>query len=272
MFEFSKTRHTIFFCCFLAAQVCSQEPQVLPQQITLLTQAMLPVPAAVVESVQPVKAGTKVNVKSVKGEKVNVVYGLGEGMVDIASTDFVERAKEAQEAAEEAEKIRAANPERTALSPMAQAMTAPEARSDEARCREIALHEYPNDIRMQKYIFQQQLAASRYMRTVSDQETKNISLREYPENFSMQKYIYDQQSSGKRYMSSSVSDSEVRQIALREYPSDFSMQKYVYDQQLSAKQYLESIPDSAAKRQARREYPSDYSMQKYVYDQSNSGL
>lgn len=271
MFEFSKTRLFTLFICLLALQVYAQKAQVLPRQITILTEVTLPVPAAVVESVQLVKAGTKVDVKSVQGEKVKVAYGLGEGMVDIAKTDFIERAAEAEKASEEAAKIRASKPEPVVPMPETQAVATSASQSDEARCREIAQREYPNDLRMQQYVFQQQLAASRYMRTVSDQETKEIALREYPEDFSMQKYVYEQQSSGKRYMASSATDSEVRRIALREYPSDYSMQKYVYDQQLSAKQYLESIPDSAAKRQARQEYPSDYSMQKYVYDKLSSG-
>ncbi|MBT7618411.1 MAG: hypothetical protein HN590_14100, partial [Calditrichaeota bacterium] len=102
--------------------------------------------------------------------------------------------------------------------------------SSEKKCREIAQREYPDDIEMQNYIFDQQCTAFRYMTKVEDMDVKDIALREYPEDFSMQKYTYDQQNAGKRYMTT-VRDSQVEQIALREYPFDFSMQKYTYDQQ-----------------------------------------
>jgi len=60
------------------------------------------------------------------------------------------------------------------------------------------------------------------MLTVTDHDVKNIALRESPEDFSMQKYVYDKQSSAKRYMAS-VNDSDVKNIALRESPNDYSM-------------------------------------------------
>ena len=71
------------------------------------------------------------------------------------------------------------------------------------------------------------------MKTVSDQDVKRIALREYPKDYSMQKYTYDKQLSAKRYMDT-VSDQDVKRIALHEYPNDYSMQKYTYDTQLMA--------------------------------------
>ena len=70
---------------------------------------------------------------------------------------------------------------------------------NEAKCRQIAQREYPNDPKMQNYVHNKQISAARYMATVTDQDVKNIALREYPEDFSMQKYVYDKQSSAKRY-------------------------------------------------------------------------
>jgi len=137
----------------------------------------------------------------------------------------------------------------------------------DTRIRELARSEYPNDSRMQQYIYQQQLSAYRYMKTVSDSDVKGIATREYPTDYSMQKYVYDQQLSAKRYMST-IDDVEVKQSAVQEYPSDYSMQKYAYDQQLTAKQYMNSQPNSAAKNRAQSEYPHDYTMQKYIYDRS----
>lgn len=66
------------------------------------------------------------------------------------------------------------------------------------------------------------------MGTVGDMDVKRIALREYPYDYSMQKYTYDKQLSAKRYMSS-VSNSSVKNRATREYPYDYSMQKYTYD-------------------------------------------
>jgi hypothetical protein len=102
--------------------------------------------------------------------------------------------------------------------------------ASDAACREIAQREYPNDARMQEYVYNKQFAAMRYMRTVTDEE--------------------------------------VRKIALREYPYDFSMQKFIYDKQLAAKDYMNTRPSSPAKSSAQHQYPYDYSMQKYIYDRS----
>ncbi len=76
---------------------------VVPREVKVLVDVELPVPFAVTESVQPVKAGTQVRVKSVHGKQVKVAHGVGEGVVDIAKTDFMERsAVAAKQAAEEA--------------------------------------------------------------------------------------------------------------------------------------------------------------------------
>ena len=96
-------------------------------------------------------------------------------------------------------------------------------------------------------------------------EIREFSKREYPNDYKMQQYIYKQQMSAYKYMLT-VTDSEVKQIAIHEYPNDYSMQQYTYDNQLAAKRYMERVTDSNAKSRAQREYPNDYSMQKYTYD------
>jgi hypothetical protein len=146
----------------------------------------------------------------------------------------------------------------------------PSKRSPEDWCRAIAQREYPEDQRMQRFVYDKQIAAYRYMATVTDDDVKQIARREYPEDFSMQKFVYDKQGAAKRYMTT-VADVQVKQIAIREYPSDHAMQKFVYDQQLSAKQYMTAMPDGAEKQKAIREYPSDFTMQKFTYDQSQRG-
>lgn len=109
--------------------------------------------------------------------------------------------------------------------------------ASEAKCREIARREYPNDAQMQQFTYDQQSAAKRYMTTVRDAQVKQIALREYPHDYAMQKFTYDQQLAAKNYMAT-VRDAEIKKIALREYHADFAMQKFTYDQQLSAKQYM----------------------------------
>ena len=71
-------------------------------------------------------------------------------------------------------------------------------------------------------------------------QVRDFSQREYPNNVRMQEYVYNKQMDAYRYMLS-VADEEVKQIAVREYPSDYAMQKYVYDKQVSAKRYSKGM-------------------------------
>jgi len=98
-----------------------------------------------------------------------------------------------------------------------------------------------------------------------ESEIREFSKREYPNDYAMQKYTYDKQLAAKRYMQT-VGDIEIKKFSIREYPYDYAMQKYTYDKQLSAKRYMGSVSNRGAKNKAIREYPYDYSMQKYTYD------
>lgn len=136
---------------------------------------------------------------------------------------------------------------------------------EKSKIREFSEREYPNDVDMQKYVYQKQKTANNYMSSVSDSDVKGIAINEYPNDIAMQKYVYDKQKSAKRYMSS-VIDGEIKRIAVSEYSTDYSMQKYIYEKQFSAKRYMKSVDHYTAKNKAQREYPNDYSMQRYVYD------
>ena len=72
-----------------------------------------------------------------------------------------------------------------------------------------------------------------------DEEVKKIAEREYPSDYSMQKYIYDEQLEAKKFMQK-ASDEEIKKIAEREYPSDYSMQEYIYEEQLEAKKFMQN--------------------------------
>jgi len=135
----------------------------------------------------------------------------------------------------------------------------------ESEIKEFARNKYPNNQKMQRYIYNKQVAAYNYIIKVRDIEVKKIAYRKYPYDYAMQKYTYDKQAAAKRYMGT-VTGSDVYEFSKRKYPFDYSMQKYTYDKQLSAKQYMTSVANSNAKRQAVRKYPYDYSMQKYTYD------
>ena len=143
--------------------------------------------------------------------------------------------------------------------------TTAKAQSPEERCRVIAQRQYPNDTQMQRFIYDKQIAAYRYMANVKDKDVKEIALKEYPDDFDMQKFVYDQQGEAKQYMTT-VRDAQVKKFALKEYPHDYSMQKFTYDKQQAAKTYMATVTDANAKRIALREYPHDFDMQKYVYD------
>ena len=90
----------------------------------------------------------------------------------------------------------------------------------------------------------------------------------YPDDLKTQKYIYNKQLAAKKYMET-VSDDEVKKIAYREYPSDYSTQKYIYNKQLAAKEYMATVINSSAKSKAIKEYPKDFVTQKYTYGRSS---
>ncbi len=81
-------------CAFFAPSHSFAQGAALPAKVTLLTDIQLPVPFAVHDTIQPVKVGSEVQVITVAGDKVKVAHGIGEGFVQIAQTDFTERAKE----------------------------------------------------------------------------------------------------------------------------------------------------------------------------------
>jgi hypothetical protein len=83
------------FVLFGQAQLCAT----LPEKVTILVDAEFPVPFAVVQSVQPVKSGSEVILKSLAGDKLRVVYGVGEAMIAASDTDFAERLAKVQEEA-----------------------------------------------------------------------------------------------------------------------------------------------------------------------------
>jgi hypothetical protein len=102
------------------------------------------------------------------------------------------------------------------------------ASSVEKHIREFAARKYPNNSRMQSYVYKEQLSAYNYLKTVNDNEIKNFAIRKYPNDFSMQKYTYDKQLAAKNYMKR-VSNYDAKKQAVRKYPLDYSMQKYIYD-------------------------------------------
>ena len=98
-----------------------------------------------------------------------------------------------------------------------------------------------------------------------EQEINDFAEREYPNDYKMQKYIYNQQIESYKYMST-VGDMECKNFAQREYPNDYRMQKYIYNQQVDAKSFMKNASNKYSKSKAQREYPNDYRMQKYIYN------
>ena len=141
----------------------------------------------------------------------------------------------------------------------------PKTRDFESEIQEFARKEYPDDKRMQSYVYEKQAAALRYLGTAKDGESLKFAQREYPEDYAMQKYTYDKQTTAKRYIQS-VDDEELKAFSAREYPQDFAMQKFTYDKQYSAKGYMSTVENKAVMAKAEREWPQDYAMQKYIYD------
>ena len=80
--------------CLASSLLMAQQVQHLPEKVTLLVDAELPVPFAVVDAIQPVKAGTEVFLKGVHGDKVKVAHGVAEGYLHYTHTDYEKRAKD----------------------------------------------------------------------------------------------------------------------------------------------------------------------------------
>jgi hypothetical protein len=78
--------------------------------------------------------------------------------------------------------------------------------------------------------------------TSLEAQCRNIAKQNWPDDFTMQKYVYNQQLAAARYMqSSNVTDAEVKAKAISQWPNDFTMQRYVYNQQVKAKSYMKSL-------------------------------
>jgi FtsZ-interacting cell division protein ZipA len=103
-----------------------------------------------------------------------------------------------------------------------------------ANIKEFAKREYPSDYDMQQFVYNKQVSAYNYMKTVTDTELKNFAIGEYSEDYDMQKFVYEKQLAAKKFMST-VTDAELKNIAVSEYPHDYDMQKFVYEKQMKAK-------------------------------------
>ena len=141
------------------------------------------------------------------------------------------------------------------------------AQNIETKLWSYAKKQYPDDVSMQKFVYEQQKKGYDYMTTVTDAEVKRFAENEYPEDFSMQKFVYDKQKANKAYMKT-VTDLEIKHFALNEYAKDYSMQKFVYDRQTLDKEYMWRASNTAAKEEAIKQYPDDYSMQNFIYDKA----
>ncbi|MBI9068987.1 MAG: SH3 domain-containing protein [Salinivirgaceae bacterium] len=124
---------------------------------------------------------------------------------------------------------------------------------------------YPNDIEMQKYVYNEQIDSKKFMKSANDVELIEFAQGKYPDDFSMQEYVYKEQAESKVYMSK-VKDKEVLSFALEQYPDDYSMQEYIYKEQVKSKAFMKKASNIEIKQFANSEYPEDYSMQEYIYN------
>jgi len=97
------------------------------------------------------------------------------------------------------------------------------------------------------------------------EKIKERARRDHPNDYSTQKYVYDTQVEAYQYVKT-LPDSPLMKRIQRDHPYDFSTQKYVYQTQMEAKEYMDSLPASKLKDSVQRRHPNDYSTQKYLYD------
>jgi hypothetical protein len=90
--------------------------------------------------------------------------------------------------------------------------------------------------------------------------------RDYPDDYSTQRFVYNQQVEAYRYMQT-VPASSLKSKVERDFLYDYTTQKFVYHQQTDAKEYMECLPDSKLKRNLQRQFPNDYTTQQFVYNQ-----
>ncbi|WP_372752691.1 ATP-dependent helicase [Mariniflexile sp.] len=135
----------------------------------------------------------------------------------------------------------------------------------QAKIKQFAKKEYPDDKEMRDYVYKNQIEAFLYMSAVTDNELEEFAINQYKNDYCMQQHIYDKNVVAKKYMAS-VKDSEIEILAKKDYPLDYEMQEYVYDKQLDAKQKMSKFEDNHIRKKAIAEYPNDYAMQVYSYE------
>ncbi|HKV41663.1 MAG TPA: hypothetical protein VJX67_20840 [Blastocatellia bacterium] len=89
--------------------------------------------------------------------------------------------------------------------------------------------------------------------------------RDYPDDYVTQSGVYDMQLDAFRYMKS-IQPSKLKEKVERDYPHDYVTQKGVYNMQIEAQEYMDSLPPSRLKQRIQRDYPNDFVTQKGVYD------
>lgn len=97
-------------------------------------------------------------------------------------------------------------------------------------------------------------------------QIKAFAKKQYPNDYKMQKFIYDQQMEAYDFMQRKNA-SDIKVFAGKQYPDDYNMQKFVFNQQTDAYNFMKKQPDSDIKAFAEKQYLEDYNMQKFVYEQ-----
>ncbi len=72
-----------------------------------------------------------------------------------------------------------------------------------ARIKAKAAHDWPNDYSEQKFIYDQQVEAYEYMKTIPDSSLKAKVQADWPDDYNEQKFIYDQNMQDKAKLDSS---------------------------------------------------------------------
>jgi len=142
------------------------------------------------------------------------------------------------------------------------------ASSIETKISNLAIKRYPDNIKMQEYVYHKQITGYNYMAKVPNRIIKKIAIEKYPNDYVMQKYVYDNQFKAYLSMSLQPQKSKITKIAISKYPDDYVMQKYVFDKQFKAFRYLFEKAKKHPERYVKvyKLYPNNYELQKHVYD------
>ena len=104
-----------------------------------------------------------------------------------------------------------------------------------------AKEEEANRIKQEKEEAAEAAAAARQTDLDAYARIKAKAAQDWPDDYSEQKFVYDEQVAAYEYMKT-IPDSSLKEKVVSDWPDDYTEQKFVYDENMKAKASLDSSP------------------------------